>query len=146
MMRYIRAFFIALRMTLRGEGPPPRSYEALWQWIETGQQYLKSVYAAAESSGLDAAQRKALKLHIEGRDVSIHTILGAVQHHLQAEYPYLLRDLTHYSVTGIYASNMNDQFLVSRLAESEYLENEVLRGAVMHLREHLSSIPPSNSL
>ncbi len=145
MLRYIRAFFIALKMTLRGEKIQPSPYAPLIAWMERGAVLLTAVYAAADKNGLDKTARQKMTLKLEGRDLSLQTALAGVEHHLRQEYPYLLKNLTEHSITGIYASNLNDQFRIMRLRDADFLANQPsLREAVSQLSEHLNAIPPSN--
>jgi hypothetical protein len=146
MLRFIRAFFIALKMTLRGETPPPLPYQALRDWIEQGQELSQAAVATADESGLDAEQRKTITVIVDGREHSLETILQAVHYHLTTEYPYMLQHLTRHTVTAIYASNMNDQYAVDRVSNVPGLKDNPTGGAVNALRDHLNAIPQSNSL
>lgn len=144
-LRYIRAFWKALGMTLRGETPPRPPYAPLRVWIDEAGKLATAAVAAAEQGGMDPAARRAFTVRIEGRDMSLHTILETVRHHTGEEYPYLLRHLTNHSITAIYASNMNDQFYVARLADDDRLAGHDLLAALARLRDHLHQIPSTNS-
>jgi hypothetical protein len=147
MMRYIRAFFQALAMTLRGETPPPRPYARLHAWIEEGETHVKAVYTAAKEAGYDAAKRKATNLKLDGRDTTMETILNVVAFHMREEYPHLLTNLTDHSITAIYAANMNDQYNIARLSTHDTLQNAPdLQARIAALSAHLNDIPPSNEL
>jgi uncharacterized protein (DUF2236 family) len=142
---YVRAFVRALQMTLRGETipAPVQRYPELAAWVETGASLINQVYAVAAAGGLDETARKELRLHLESRDISMETILGAVRHNLTREYPILMQaDIDHH-LTALYAFNINDAFRVQQLAEA--LENSpVVQAAVQNLAAHLAGIPPSN--
>lgn len=142
MLRYIKAFWTAFNMTLRGE-KPIRPHEALWDWIEQGHYLAEAVLDEADHHGLDRAAREQLTIHIEGRTMSMQTILAAVIYHTGQEYPYLLDHPTPHSITAIYASNLNDQFYVTRLHESA-LDSPV-QARLLALRDHLSAVPPSHA-
>ena len=146
MLRFIRALSVALKMTLRGETPPPPPFEALRDWIDQGQQLAEAALAAADERGLDVEKRKAITVIVDGRDHSLETILQAVHYHLTTEYPYLLQHLTRHSVTAIYASNMNDQYAVDRISTVAALNEHAEGGSITALRNHLHAIPPSNTL
>ncbi|MDX1992345.1 MAG: hypothetical protein SF029_08150 [bacterium] len=147
MLRYVRAFFTALGMTLRGERVPPSPFAPLMMWMDTTAKLTHAVYTAAEQDGLDKAARDKLRLKVDGRDMSMQTMLAGVEHHVRQEYPYMLKNLTEHSLTGIYASNMNDQYRLMRLRDADFLEDKAAaREAVARLSEHLNAIPPSNSL
>lgn len=148
MMRYIRAFFTALAMTLRGEKPRSageRRYPALADWLRGGQAQVAAVYTALDAAGLDAAARQQVAVRVDGRATHADALLGAVRHHLDAEYPHLLRDLTAYSVTGIYATNLNDQYWLDEILKQADLPPGVA-DALRTLHAHLAGIPPSSTL
>lgn len=145
-MRYIRAFFIALRMTLRGEKPQPPPYQALIDWLEATPALVKAVYAAADQHGMDKATRQAVQIKVDGREQPIQTLLAGVEYHARQEYPYLLQNPTSHSLVAIYASNMNDQYGVLRLKDHPRIAGTPLEQPVTRLATHLEGIPPSDSL
>jgi hypothetical protein len=146
MFRYVRAFVIALKMTLKGEQPAAHPYAPLLQWMDRTPGLVADVYKAAERDGFDRETRDQLTLKLDGRGVSMQTVLEAVEYHARQEYPYLLRNLTSHSLTAIYAGNMNDQYNIMRLRDVEDLKETTTRQAVTRLSEHLDTIPASNDL
>ncbi|MEQ8672540.1 MAG: hypothetical protein RLP44_25105 [Aggregatilineales bacterium] len=145
-MRYIRAFWITLLMTLRGEKPQLR-YARLREWINQSSTQLEHVMMIADQSGFGKRERKQLSLKLDGRDTTMQTVIDALKHHLGEEYPYLLNNITEHSVTAIYASNMNDQYFVMRLRdESAIQQNAPLHEAISKLSQQLNSIPPSTEI
>ena len=142
--RYARAFFGALRMTLRGELPPAlrvhQQYPELSAWWAGTIASVDAVIAAAEAHGVDKARRESLLLHSEKRDVSMATILGGVRFHAEREFPHLMRVNGNYNALAIYATNMNDRYLVLRLAQADELPAPV-REAVEALATHLEQVP-----
>jgi hypothetical protein len=150
MRRYLRAFFGALWLTLRGKTlqPPaaaPR-YPALAEWVRVGTQRAATVVRIAEKNGWDEARRKSLSLRIDGRPMTMETIVRAVEHNMTREYPLLMATTFEGAVTTLYALNMNDQHRVRRLADAPELADGVLRDAVLALADHLDRIPPSNQI
>jgi len=144
-MLYMRAFFKALRLTLRGERYI-RPYDRLWVWIEEGAKVHESLKSALKAADFNAARQKEMTIRIEGREMSIGAILGGVEYHLNVEYPYLLQHFTEHSITGIYATNMNDQYYVSRLVDVEVSGSQDVNAALKQLNMHLHSIPPSTEI
>ncbi|NWF70729.1 MAG: hypothetical protein HXY40_16715 [Chloroflexi bacterium] len=142
-MRYVRTFFTAISLTLRGARPPEVAHAPLRAWIAQARKLLDGVYAAADANGLPASQRQTLRLRIDKREMAVETLLAALRHHLNEEYPYLLRHPTPHSLTAIYASNLNDRYYISRLAET--LTTPALQRALQKLGAHLDAIPPGNS-
>lgn len=140
--RYLRAFFVALRMTLRGEQPPPPRYPTLTAWTQQTVKLVDAVYTVAEQQGIDRARRQTLVLHVDKRDISVETILATIRHHAAQEYPYLLRvDIAH-NLTALYASNLNDCYLALRLSELDALQAPPLKTTLDALRNHLEAVPP----
>ncbi|GAB4522575.1 MAG: hypothetical protein OHK0046_35300 [Anaerolineae bacterium] len=143
-MRYIRAFFTALRITIRGE--QPSGFVQLVRWIEATPEMVKAVYTAAEAQGLNKAHRQALVTVVDGRDTGLQTALAAVEYHARQEYPYLLKNLTEHAITAIYATNLNDQYAVQRFAQLPELVGTPAGQALAALEKHLTSLPPSTEV
>lgn len=144
MTKTIRAFFGALWLTLRGkQAPPPLRFARLREWLSTAQQRAAEVRRAARSGGVDLA---GVTLRLEGREVNMATVIDAVAHHVDQEYPYMLQHLTEHTITGIYASNLNDRYMVRQFVQADTLADPATRQAVAALADHLDAIPPSNAL
>jgi hypothetical protein len=146
LIRVIRAFFKALAMTLRGEAiqPPDERYPNLSEWVERGQQLSSDTLKAADTHDLPQSAREKIKLRINRRDISAETILAAVQHNMHTEYPLLLDARMEHNLTTLYAMNMNDQYRVTQLAQSDDLPAPV-KEKVAQLRDHLNNIPSSQN-
>ncbi|MFZ4826882.1 MAG: hypothetical protein ACOYLB_05970 [Phototrophicaceae bacterium] len=148
MTRFFRIFFQALMMTLRGEKPltrAQRDYPRLFEWLSVTTDKLRAIEDWFATHPPAQAQRAHLKVKIEGREVTMETILASVRFHLAQEYPYLLKHLTEHTLTGIYAYNMNDAFQVFKLTQADALPTE-LQPLLQDLLNHLQAIPPSTSL
>ena len=148
MKRFFRIFFQALRMTLRGEKPltrAERDYPRLFEWLATLQEKLHALENGLTTHQLGEAQRKIIKVKLEGRTVDMETILSSIRFHVGQEYPYMLKHVTEHSLTGIYAYNMNDTFQVFKLIQANALPAEP-QALLQDLLNHLQSIPPSTSL
>ncbi len=143
--RYVRAFWKALRMTLRGETIAGTSLRQprLHEWLRAGVRCVDAVHAAQDRTGIALEERRALTLRIDKRDISLETTLQTIRHHLTTEYPYMLKHYTRFSVMAIQASNLNDQYLATRFAEADILPSSV-RDALATLRDHLAAIPPAD--
>ncbi|MCU0499287.1 MAG: hypothetical protein MUF87_18190 [Anaerolineae bacterium] len=136
MIRYINAFFKALWLTLRGQNIPRSPLQG---WIEQTIPLTGAVIRAADAHGWEQTARKTHKLRIEGRDVSMETILTTVLFHAREEYPYLLKNQDQHSLLAIQSSNVNDVFWLSRLAES--LTSAAIKGPLDALIAHLKAMP-----
>jgi hypothetical protein len=148
--RYAQAFLGALRLTLRGETPPPAPYPELRAWIEGGLQRLNTLTQAVEAAGLTADKRQAMTFIADGRRVTMETVLTGLRYHLAEEYPYLLRDITEHSRLAIYSTNVNDTYrltkLMQTLQESTNQSPQDLTAileSVEELRNHLNTFPES---
>ncbi len=138
--RYIRAFLIALWMTLRGEKPPEPAYPELVVWSREMLQLVQSVYTAAESAGLDKSARQSIVLRLDGRAMNVETILGAFRYHAAHEYPSLLKSAGRFNRNAVQATNINDRYWLSQLAEETALQNASLQAAFARLSDHLGAI------
>lgn len=139
--RYFNAFRAALRMTLRGETPPVSPHARLRVWMQEAVMLVDAAYAAADAAGLDREARQKRTLTAEGRRTNMETILAAVRFHAADEYAQLLTSLSQNSITVIYATNLNDKFLISKLFDT--VEDEILRAAIGQIASHLEAIPPT---
>lgn len=139
--RYGRAFRLALRFTLRGEQPPllqvRDQHPQLAAWWDQTSALVAAVESAAAAHGLDPA---ALRVHADKRQVSMATILATVKYHAESEYPYLLAQGEQYAIITLQATNLNDRYLVLKLAEAV---DEPLKAPVEALNSHLAT-PPLN--
>ncbi len=138
MMRFLRAFFQALRLTLRGETLTPPHFRPLEDWITTGLDLADRVNAAAASERVDLS---ALQLKLDGRPTSLERSLQMVRHNLVNEYPRLIRLDDSYSMAVVQSSNMNDQYRVGQFLLASELTSETLRSALAALNTHLLNLP-----
>ena len=146
MIKAISAFFTTLKLMLSGENVTV-AHPKLWKWIETGQPLIAVVIKSANESDMDAEVRKGIQIKVDGRDTSMEVALGGIHYHLHEDYPHVLRDYTAYSVTAIYANNMNDQYALDKLSAHEAIQaNQAVLTAITRLKEHLNNIPPSNDV
>lgn len=143
LLRYIRAFFRALALTLRGQKPPTLEAEErhaeLLDWCRGCVALVDVVNNAIAANGTDAL---SVKMHVEGRDVTLKHTLDVVRYHASREYPHLIRSRAQHAVLAIQALNLNDRFLVLRLSEFESLPTSI-KTAMDSLAEHLNQIPQS---
>ena len=137
--RYQPRFFDAFRRAMTR--PQRGAYPELSIWALQTRELLRAVMAAANSAGLDEARRREFILHVDKRDVSMETILTTVRFHAAEEFPYLLRQPLKHNTLAVYAANLNDRYLLMRLAEAEPLQVEPLRQRLAELRNHLDNIP-----
>lgn len=143
MLRYVRAFITTLGMMLRGERPALTSpYPAFDAWVREGTERVKAVYSAAESSQINAAQRAALAVKVDGRNTNVEVMLGTIRHHMEVEYPYVLTHATRNHLAAIYSSNFNDQYWVEKLQALPTLQAPAVQAALAHLKNHLDALPP----
>jgi hypothetical protein len=133
MQRYWRAFWTALKMTLRGE----RLHTPLQDWLQQTAQALATIDQIAQREAIDPA---AVRLRIDRREISMATILQSVEFHRSQAYPRLLRETSHQAMNLIYAANMGDHFRLSRL-EAALPDDSPIRQAVAALGTHLEAIP-----
>ncbi|MBI1258842.1 MAG: hypothetical protein GC204_15340 [Chloroflexi bacterium] len=140
--RYLRAFVLALRFTLRGEKPPllqvREQQPQLVGWWQRTLTLIAEIEAAAATQGIDMA---TIKVHADKRDVSMKTILATVRFHAEREYPYLIVQNDQYSPMTLQALNLNDRYLVMQLAQHVTAS---LRRSVEALNDHLGMLPATD--
>lgn len=138
MMRFMRAFGEALRLTLRGETPAPAHFQPLAQWSAAGLRKLDAARAAAEADGLDLTQ---IALKLDGRPTSLERTLQMLRHNLTNEYPRLMRLDDPFSMLVVQSSNMNDQYRLSQFLAQDAVQSKALRRALQELEAHLRELP-----
>jgi hypothetical protein len=142
--RYLRAFWGALRMTVRGEvyTPVPTPESPLTVWINQYSALVDVVLQAANQNGVDQATRKQVKVRLDGRPMSLETALMTLKFHAAEEYPSLVRQGTGRGVQNtLYATNMNDRYWISRMVEAPELQTPDVQKALATLDAHLDMIP-----
>jgi hypothetical protein len=144
-MRYLRAFFTALSLTLQGKSVESsvRRYPNLQAWLIEGQILTKTTYVAAEANGINQSARKALSLRLDGRTWTMELVLSSVQFHMLTEYPSLLKSDAEHNLTTFYALNFDDQYRVSQLAAADL--PLPVQTAIQSLATHLQNIPSSKN-
>lgn len=141
-MRYWRAFWGALRLTLRGEQPPAPKLPAIVIWTRELEQRADDLLRAAERDGLDEAARRALRLRLDGRQISLETALQTIRYHAAQEYPSLLQSgIGARSLNAIYACNMNDRYWLNTLLSHQRLQNPTVQAALSRMAEHMDAVP-----
>lgn len=141
--RYLRAFFLAVALTIRGEKPSQSFQHPLVDWTRELRLLVNEVYQAAEQNGIDRKAREATKLRLDGRLMSLETILATVKFHAAQEYPSLLQHgLNRDALNTIYASNINDQYWITSLIETETLGKPIFQASLVRLKMHLDQPPP----
>ena len=142
--RYLRAFWGALRMTVRGEvyKPAPTPPSPLTAWINQYTMLVDAVVRAANQNGVDQAARKNVTVRLDGRPMSLETALMTLKFHAAEEYPSLVRQGTGRGVQNtLYATNMNDRYWISRIVEAPELQTPDVQKALATLDAHLDAIP-----
>lgn len=139
--KYVKAFVVALRLTLRGEKPPllrvRDEYPDLAAWWSETVVLVKAIERAADANGLDAAARAKFTVHVDSRDVSMATILSTIRYHAEHEYPFLMAHNDEFNPVTLQAININDRFLILRLNETVA---ETLKPSVKALSDHLEKL------
>jgi predicted thioredoxin/glutaredoxin len=135
--RYWRAFWIALGMTLRGEGVPPPS--PLRMWLGKTVVLVKGVTDALTAANVDMTQ----KLKVDGRQMRLSTILETVRFRAGQEYPSLLKSGAEHSLTAITAGVVDDRHWIAKCVAAETLQNPAVQSALQALKAHLDAMPPT---
>lgn len=144
MIRTLRAFWKALRLTARGEViAASHPYPELENWVQKGAILAEDAIQTADNNNMPPEARKAIKLQLDHREISMETILQAVRHNMKLEYPMLLRAQVEHNLTTLYALNLDDRFRVAELAQNEALTGTPVKPKLEALSQHLNNIPSS---
>jgi len=146
MFRYVRAFFITLKMTFTGEKPAPILYPNLQGWMREGNKKVDAVYQTAKKTKVDRAARENIIVEIDKRKISLETVLSTVKFHLTEEYASLIHYNDEHTLTTIYALNLDDRYRVQNLLENEKIIKSALKNPLEILSQHLENIPPSTHI
>ncbi|MBI5668174.1 MAG: hypothetical protein HZC41_09220 [Chloroflexi bacterium] len=144
-MRFWTAFWHALRLTLRGQTPPALQHPHLLEWVRQLAALMDAVYAAADEAQLDRARRQTLTLRLDGRVMTVETVLSTVRFHARDEYPSLLRSGLASNLLGIHASNINDRYWISRLQALPEMQATPVAAALQRLADHLEALPTAKT-
>lgn len=140
--RYTRAFLTALQMTLRGEKLPERPLPPIVAWTTEYARLADHLYKAVESSGLDKTALKTMKIRLDGRDLSLESVLTTIRYHAAQEYPALLKhELSPQTVNAVYAGLFNDRYWLTRLGETPALQSPSIQTALERLTTHMDAVP-----
>lgn len=144
-MHYIRTFFKAIQLTIKGEtvSPPQERYPNLQVWLDVSREKLEAVYVVAEQNGLDSEARKEIVLQLDGRPWTMDLILSSIQFHLETEFPSLMRSIIEHNLTTLYALHFDDKYRIGKLAESDELPAS-MRSVMRDFVQHFDNIPSSN--
>ncbi len=138
----MRAFWGALRMTLRGEKISPVVDSPLSGWTRQYGQLVNAILQVADQNGVDPTMRQQIKLRVDGRQMNLETALMTLKFHATEEYPSLLRHGTRQGVLAtFYATNLNDHYWVTSMAALAEFQKPALQTAIKTLEAHLDGVP-----
>lgn len=144
-MRYLKAFWQALVLTLKGQTLQPQrqsppEYQAYLAWIEEGQRHLQNLHNTLEAHQWDQARRSAYTLRIDSRPMSLELLLQNLAFHFQTDYLRTLEINQELSLAVIRANNLNDHYHLLKFQESPDLQWEPLQSKLDLLMNHLESL------
>lgn len=137
--RVWRALIGALRLTLRGQTAAPSPLVPLRAWMTQTPPLVTVVLHAAEAAGFDRQTR----IVVEGRRVGVAAVLETIAFHARTEYPALLAQAATHTLAALYATNINDVFLLGRCLE--HLPAGEARTAAARLLAHLQAAPQADA-
>ncbi len=142
--KYFRAFIKTLRLMMSGGKLPEEANMPYRRWSERTVALVATVFSVSDKNGVVSETRETIKARIDGREMSLQTVLQAIHYHAKEEYAYLLKNLTDNSILTIQATNLNDEYALSRFIENTLIENSEIRMTLTHLHNHLKQIPNKN--
>ncbi|MDX2078920.1 MAG: hypothetical protein SFZ02_20980 [bacterium] len=143
--KYARGLWKTIVVLVRGGGKPPEEANIPYRrWTERTNALVTAVFAVADKEAISVATRESLKIKVDGREMSLQTLLQAIAYHAKEEYAYLLKNFTDNSLMTIQATNLNDEYALSRFIEAELIKSEAVLKALTNLHTHLKQVPNKN--
>ena len=147
LMRLWRAFWQALRLTLRGQtiSAPPSPHPALSAWAAEGKRLVEACQRLASAQGLPPEKRQTLTVQIDKRATSFEVILSALHYHFASEYPSLILSGNEFSVLTISALNLDDIHRLKTLLQADFLQNSALLPFLQRILAHCEAFPQAEA-
>ncbi|MCU0480128.1 MAG: hypothetical protein MUE54_02820 [Anaerolineae bacterium] len=145
LVKYSRGMWKTIILLVRGGKLPEDAHMPYRRWMERTGALVTAVLSASDRVGISADKRNAIKTKIDGRDMSLETVLKAIAYHAKDEYTYLLKHLTDKSISTIHATNMNDAYALGRFIEVGLITDDGTLVALSNLHKHLEQVPNKNS-
>lgn len=143
-VKYIRGLWKTFTLLLRGGKLPEEANIHYRLWTERTAALVTAVFSASDKVGISENKRNDLKVKVDGREISLQTTLKGVAYHAKEEYAYLLKHLTENSLTTIHATNLNDEYALSRFIESGLIYEDSILVMLRNLHNHLKQVPNKN--
>lgn len=143
-VKYSRGMWKTIVLLVRGGKAPEEANMPYRRWAERTAALVTAVFSASDKVGVSADKRDTIKTKIDGRDMSLETLLKAIAYHAKEEYAYLLKHLTDKSLSTIHATNLNDEYALGRFIEGELIKDDGTLVALTNLHKHLKQVPNKN--
>jgi hypothetical protein len=137
--RYLRAFFVTVGYTLRGEKPATlqadESFPNTLAWCRKTVSLIKLLEAHAAAQQIDLS---AIAFTLEKRPTTAQRVLDAAKFHASQEFPHVLRHEQKYALLGIQSATLNDRYAVMLLIDHA---PDALHTQIAALGDHLAAMP-----
>lgn len=143
-VKYSRGLWKTLVLLLRGGKLPEEANIHYRRWAERTAALVTAVLSASDKVGISEEKLEGIKVKVDGRDISLQTTLRGIAYHAKEEYVYLLKHLTDNSLTTIHATNLNDEYALSRFIESGLIYEDSILVMLDNLHNHLKQVPNKN--
>jgi len=146
-LRLWRAFWQALRLTLRGQtiSAPPSPHPALSVWAAEGQRLVEACQRLIEAQGWSQDQRQSLTVQVDKRPITMDLILSGLHYHFTAEYPSLILSGDEFSVLTISALNSDDIHRLKTLLRANFLQDSALLSFLQRILAHCEAFPQAEA-
>jgi len=145
--RLWRAFWKALRLTLRGQAisAPPSPHPTLSAWAAEGLRLVAACERLAEVQGWPRDRRQAALVVVDKRPISFEVILAGLRYHFATEYPSLILSGNEFSVLTLSALNLDDIHRLRSLLAADFLASSPILAMLERLLAHCEALPPASA-
>ncbi|MCS6834888.1 MAG: hypothetical protein NZ750_02590 [Anaerolineae bacterium] len=143
LVRLWRAFWQALRLTLRGQtiSAPPSPHPQLSAWAAEGQRLVEACQRLADAQGLSREKRRSLIVQVDRRPISLETVLSGLHYHFRMEYPSLILSDDEFSILTVSALNLDDVHRLKVLLQADFLQSSPLLPFLQRILAHCEALP-----
>ena len=133
----LRRFWLAIRLTWRGQTAPRTDRSPYWEWLDEGEALLNALLAAIKQ----APPARFERLRYDGRPLRASTALRWLAFSFQRELPSLLRSGNPYYRAAFQAQALNLSQLLQSWRQEQPPADPRMAAALDQLIVHLGRLP-----
>ncbi len=141
LLRPLQRFWLALRLTWRGEKVPRTTLALHWDWLEEAERLLRAFITSLKQHPPETSVR----LRYDGRELLPTTALRWLSFSFQRELPSLLRSGNPHARAAFQAQVLNLRDMLSAWRNSHAPADAGTMAALASLIEHLYELPSDDN-